>query len=46
MVFVAVFGVLNATGALDYLSHWHGGILVTIAVAFYNVARGMAKRPS
>jgi hypothetical protein len=45
-VVTAVYGLLNMSGALEQVSNWHGGIILTIATAAYAIARGLAKRPA
>ena len=39
----AIIQILNITGAWDWTSNWHSGILLTISAAVYKVARGLAK---
>lgn len=36
-------GILNITGAWDWASNWHGGLLMTVATAGYALSRGIAK---
>lgn len=43
MVITFVVNLLNEFGVWDFISNWHSGILMTIAVAAYQVSRGQAK---
>lgn len=38
-----VINLLNITGAWDWVSNWHSGLLMVIAAAAYKVSRGLAK---
>jgi hypothetical protein len=38
-----IAALLNLTGAWDWASNWHSGILATVATAVYAIARGLAK---
>lgn len=42
-VITYIINLLNITGAWDFTSNWHSGILMVIASAAYKVARGLAK---
>jgi len=45
---VTLFGLalnfVNIAGIWDWASNWHSGILATVIMAFYTVARGQAKQ--
>ena len=41
---VAAF--LNLTGAWDWASNWHSGVLAVVATSVYAFARGLAKHGS
>jgi len=43
MLFTVVINFLNIASVWDWASNWHSGILITIAVAAYNVARSQTK---
>ena len=36
-------GLLNLTGAWDFLTNWQSGVLITISTGVYALARGVAK---
>lgn len=38
-----VINILNITGAWNFMSNWHSGVLIMVATAAYKVARGLAK---
>lgn len=40
---VYLINILNITGAWDFVSNWHSGLLMAFAGAAYKVARGLAK---
>lgn len=43
MLLTFIVNMLNELGWWNFISNWHSGILMTIAVAAYQVARGQAK---
>lgn len=43
MVVTVVLNLLNEFGLWDFISNWHSGILMTIAIAAYQASRGRAK---
>ena len=38
-----VIQILNFSGAWNFMSNWHSGIILMVATAAYKVARGLAK---
>jgi hypothetical protein len=38
-----VINLLNLTGAWNFVTNWHSGILMVVSAAAYKVARGLAK---
>lgn len=38
-----IINLLNITGAWNFMSNYHSGILMVIATAAYKIARGLAK---
>lgn len=40
---VNIGGLLAVTGAWDFISNWHAGLLVTVANGAYALSRGIAK---
>lgn len=42
-VFTQIIGLLNITGAWNWVSNWHGGIIMMVSAASYKIARGLAK---
>ncbi len=45
VVFTALVQVANLSGAWDYMSNWHSGLVLAIVTAAYTASRGLAKRP-
>lgn len=43
MVFGTLINFLNITNIWNFMSNWHSGILMTIVLAAYKVARGYTK---
>jgi len=45
---ITIFGLLvnfvNVAGVWDWASNWHSGIIMTVLIAAYSVARGEAKK--
>lgn len=43
-IFGLALNFVNVAGVWDWASNWHSGILATILIAAYSVARGHAKQ--
>lgn len=42
-VLTYIINLLNVTGAWNFMSNWHSGILMVVSAAAYKIARGLAK---
>lgn len=38
-----IINLLNLTGAWNFISNWHSGVIIMAATFGYKVARGLAK---
>lgn len=42
-VITYVINILNISGAWNFMTNWHSGVLMVVSAAAYKVARGLAK---